>query len=118
MTVSWPALLKVITPAHMHISWQVLSRVGIFPSSTVGAPGTHGAGVLGMQGIGVSTPSAAAVAAATVGLARDMHVPKGMMLVIGIWSMILASGTWPVRTLFVGSTTSELGAAPKVHIII
>ena len=31
--------------------------------------------------------------------------------------MMLASGTWLVNTRLVGSTTSELGAAPKVHII-
>jgi hypothetical protein len=40
-----------------------------------------------------------------------------MMFVIGTWSMMLASGTWSVNVLFTGSTTSELGAMPKVHII-
>jgi hypothetical protein len=30
----------------------------------------------------------------------------------------LASGTTLVNTLFVGSTTSELGAIPKLHCII
>src|ERR1700757_4592151 len=107
-----------MTPPQMHINWEVLSSVGMLPSSTVGAPGTQGAGVFGMQGMGVSTPRAAAVAAATVGLAGDMHMPKGMMLVIGMWSMILASGTSLVITLFVGSTTRELGAMPIVHIIM
>jgi hypothetical protein len=71
-----------------------------------------------MQGIGVSTPRAAAVAAATVGLAIDVHIPKGMILTIGIWSMIFASGTMLVITLLVGNTTSELGATPKLHCII
>ncbi len=71
-----------------------------------------------MQGMGVSTPKAAAVAEATVGLASDMHIPNGMMFVIGMWSMMLASGTMLVITLLVGSTTSELGAMPKLHIII
>jgi hypothetical protein len=71
-----------------------------------------------MQGIGVSTPSAAAVAAATSGLAGDMHMPNGMIFIIGMWSMMLASGTMLVITLFVGNTTSELGAIPMVHIII
>jgi len=47
-------------------------------------PGTHGAGVLGIQGMGVSTPRAAAVAAATVGFASDVHTPKGMMLTMGM----------------------------------
>ena len=31
--------------------------------------------------------------------------------------MMLASGTWFVITRFVGSTTRELGAIPKLHII-
>lgn len=46
---------------------------------TVGAPGAHGAAVTGMHGIGVSTPIAAAVTNATVGLARLVHMPNGMM---------------------------------------
>ena len=32
--------------------------------------------------------------------------------------MMLASGTWSVRTRFTGSTTSELGAMPIVHIMV
>ena len=51
--------------------------------STVGAPTIQGAAVAGTHGIGVSTPSAAAVAAATVGFAGDEHMPKGMMLTSG-----------------------------------
>lgn len=50
---------------------------------TVGAPGTQGAGVAGTQGIGVSTPIAAAVAAATVGLDGDWHMPNGGMFIMG-----------------------------------
>jgi hypothetical protein len=99
------------------MSFEELSSVGWFPSSTVGAPGTHGAGVTGMHGMGVSTPKAAAVAAATSGLETVVHMPNGMMFTIGMWSMMLASGTWSVNVLFMGSTTSELGAAPKLHII-
>jgi hypothetical protein len=49
----------------------VLFSAGIPPISTVGEPGAQGVVVAGMHGIGVSTPSAAAVAAATVGLAGD-----------------------------------------------
>jgi len=107
-----------MTPAHMHISIDVLSSVGISANSTVGAPGTHGATVAGMHGIGVSTPNAAAVAAATIGLAGEMHMPNGMILSNGMWSMMLASGTSSVITRFMGKTTSELGAIPMVHIII
>ena len=47
------------------------------------APGTHGAEVAGMHGMGVNTPIAAAVAAATAGFAGDMHMPNGMMFAIG-----------------------------------
>ncbi|MNN95372.1 hypothetical protein D3C81_2141630 [compost metagenome] len=57
----------------------------MLPSSTVGAPpGIHGAAVAGMQGMGVSTPMAAAVAAATVGLARLWHMPKVGMFTSGM----------------------------------
>ena len=55
------------------------------------------------------------MAAATIGLAGLVHMPNGMMLTIGMWSMMLAAGTFVVITLFGGSTTSELGATPKLH---
>jgi hypothetical protein len=74
--------------------------------------------VLGMQGIGVKTPKAAVVAAATVGLAGQVHIPKGMILTMGTWSIMLASGTWLVMTRFVGKTINELGAIPKEQIIV
>jgi len=110
--------MMLITPAHMHIRVEVLSSVGMLPSITVGAPGTHGATVLGIHGMGVNTPIAAAVAAATIGFAGDMHIPNGMMFTNGILSIMLASGTSSVMTRFVGRTTSELGAMPIVHIMV
>jgi hypothetical protein len=61
----------------MHVSFEFMSSAGMFPMRTVGTPGTQGATVAGMHGIGVSTPRAAAVAAATVGLARLEHKPNG-----------------------------------------
>ncbi|MNG34964.1 hypothetical protein D3C84_1215890 [compost metagenome] len=55
------------------------------PSNKVGGPpGIHGVAVAGMHGIGVSTPSAAAVAAATVGLARLVHMPKVLTFTNGM----------------------------------
>jgi len=42
ITVTSPGSTNVITPPHMHINCEVSSSVGISPSSTVGAPGTHG----------------------------------------------------------------------------
>jgi len=92
LTVSSPASINVITPAHVHISVEILSSAGAFPSITVGAPATHGAGVFGKHGIGVKTPNAAAVAAATVGFNRLVHIPNGIIFTIGMWSMIFASG--------------------------
>ena len=46
-------------------------------------PGIQGAEVTGIQGIGVSTPSAAAVAAMTIGFVGELHIAKGMMFFIG-----------------------------------
>jgi len=118
MVLLVPGLLKAITPPQLHMHLETLSSAGIFAISTVGAPGTQGAAVAGMQGMGVSTPSAAAVAAATVGLAGELHIPKGMMFNIGTWSMMLAAGGPSARTLFLGNTTSDDGAAPKVQVNI
>jgi len=84
ITVNSPGVTKVMTPAHMHINIDVLSSAGMLPSSTVGAPGTHGETVAGIQGMGVRTPIAAAVAAATMGFAGDMHMPNGMILTNGM----------------------------------
>src|SRR5215472_19094699 len=104
-----------MTPPQMHISLHWLSRVGLLASRTVGTPGTHGAVVTGIQGIGVRTPIAAAVAEATEGFAGDMHIPKGMMFTMGTLSIMLASGWFPVLTRFTGSTTKLLGAMPMLH---
>ncbi len=116
MVVTWPGKVMLMTPPHMHMQVEVLFSAGMPPSMTVAEPGTHGAVVAGMQGIGVSTPSAAAVAEATVGLAIDMHMPKVRMFVIGIMSMILAAGV-PHMVRFAGRTTSDDGAIPKEHIM-
>jgi len=69
----------------------------------------------GIQGMGVNTPEAAAVADATVGFAKDEHMPKGIIFTIGLLSKMLASGV-PVNTRLMGKTTKELGAAPKLHL--
>ena len=53
----------------------------------------------GMQGIGVNTPIAADVADAMEGFASELHIPKGIMFIIGILSMMLAIGV-VVLTLF------------------
>jgi hypothetical protein len=82
----------------------------------VGTPGVHGV-VTGTHGMGVSTPSAAAVAAATVGLAGERHMPSVGMFTMGAQSMMLAPGG--VAAVTVGTTTMRLaGATPIEHCII
>jgi len=73
----------VITPSHVHRQVEVLFSAGIPPMSVVGDPTIQGAVVSGMQGIGVSTPAAAAVAVITVGLVGAIHIPNDMMLAMG-----------------------------------
>lgn len=116
--VAWPANENWITPPQLHISFELSLSAGMLAISTVGAPTTHGALVTGTHGMGVSTPSAAAVAAATVGFDGDWHIPKGGMFTIGLLSMMLAAGGPPASTLLAGRTASELGATPKLHVII
>ena len=73
-----------ITPPQAQLRVQVLFNAGMFPTNTSGVPGTHGAGVTGIHGMGVNTPKAADVAAATVGLANEEHIPNGKILTMGI----------------------------------
>lgn len=115
MVAVWPGTTTWISPAHIQFNFELLSRVAILASLTVGAPGDHGATVAGIQGAGVGTPSAAAVIAITMGFDCELHMPNGRMFSIGMWSMMLAAGT-AVNTLFVGNTIKVLGAAPKLHL--
>src|SRR5688500_14698638 len=117
IVVVCPGLVIWITPPQLHISLELLLSAGMLPMSTVGEPTTQGAAVTGTHGMGVSTPSAAAVAAATVGLDGDWHMPNGGMFTIGLLSMMLAAGV-PVIVLLAGSTTSVLGATPNEHCIM
>lgn len=112
-----PGSVIEMTPAQLHIHFEVEFSAGLPPIVTVGEPGAHGAAVLGMQGCGVKTPNAAAVAAATWGFAIDIHIPNVGMLLIGAKSIIVAAG---VVHMVVGAEVaiSEAGAAPKVHAII
>jgi len=91
LTVTSPASINVITPAHMHISVEMLSNAGAFPNITVGAPAIHGAGVFGMHGIGVKLP-ARPWSRLQQSICRAEHIPNGIIFTIGTWSMIFASG--------------------------
>src|SRR5437870_3339719 len=92
------------------------TSAGIPPSVVCAAPGTHGE-VTGTHGIGVSTPSAAAVALATVGLATLVHIPNGMMFTNGAQSMIVAAGRPSTITRGVGVAVNVEGAMPKLHVM-
>ncbi len=72
----------------------------------------------GMQGIGVSTPIAAEVAEATVGLLNDWHMPKGRMLTIGAKSMMVAFGLFWIIGRKGTVTINVEGVIPKVHFSI
>ena len=67
----------------MQLKVELLFSAGTFATSTVAEPGDHEVAVAGMQGCGVKVPAAAAVAAATTGLAGLWHRPKGAMFIIG-----------------------------------
>lgn len=97
------------------MSLHELLRAGLLAIITVGEPGAQGAEVTGTQGIGVSTPCAAAVAAETVGFAIEEHMPKGRIFFMGTLSMMVAAGRLPTMTLFSGVTTKVDGAAPNEH---
>ena len=94
---------------------QALCRAGWPLMRTVVEPGAHGVVVTGMHGWDVRTPLAAAVAAATWGLLNVLHMPKGMMLVSGTWSMTDAAGWAGACTMLTGSTVSGEGVVPKEH---
>jgi hypothetical protein len=81
----------------------------------VGAPGAHGPGVFGMQGMGVRTPIAADVAAATSGFPSDIHIPNDGMLAMGKLSEMFASGASELFILCTDTTSRLAGAMPKLH---
>lgn len=75
----------------------------------------QGATVIGTQGIGVSTPKAAAVADTTSGFRGDRHIPKGAMLKTGLLSMMLPADELCAMTRLMGRTVSRAGVAPMLH---
>jgi hypothetical protein len=69
-----------------------------------------------MQGCGVSTPRAAAVAAATWGFVGLLHRPNGLMFAIGAKSMIVAAEALVPRAGLVGDADKDDGAAPTLQV--
>ena len=71
-----------------------------------------------MQGMGVSVPRAAAVAAAVGGKAKERHKPNGAKFTIDWWSLMLAWGCLAKYMVRVGNTVNLAGLVPIVHFII
>ena len=111
-STSEPGSVTVICPVHMQLHLE--SSVSAFcPAiSAPDAPGDQGATTTGIHGMGVSTPMAAAVAAATCGFACVLHIPNGGMFTMGRLSITVAAGTSPPLARFTGKTVSTPGARP------
>lgn len=84
MTFVCPANTTVMIPPQAHINFELLLRAGRLPINTVGDPVIQGGIVTGMQGMGVNTPIAAAVAATTEGFDGEVHAPKGRIFLSGM----------------------------------
>jgi hypothetical protein len=109
-----PGNVIAITPPHEQLHVEPAVSAGFPPIIVRLAPGFHGV-VTGMHGIGVNTPKAALVAAATVGLDKLEHIPNGAMLTMGAKSVTVAAGLPSTITRGVGSGLSVEGARPKLH---
>jgi hypothetical protein len=105
-------LVISIEPVHTQVHFELLVRAAASSTNAVSAPGDQGAGMRGMQGIGVKTPMAAAVAAATSGFAGLWHWPKTAMLTIGRRSFTEATGSSAPTALTSGNTVRDAAEVP------
>lgn len=103
----------LMEPPHIHMHLSPPDIIGSPLNKHVGFTGIHGATTAGTHGIGVKTPKAAAVAAATVGLEIVLHIPKDIMFTIGIKSIIVATGNPAANTGNFGGTTKGTEATPN-----
>src|SRR3954468_5551205 len=108
-------MVMVMTPPNEQTQVEPDTSAGLPPIVVCGAVGIQVPAIAGTHGIGVSTPSAAAVAAATVGLAMEEHMPNGGMLTIGTMSAIAPAGRPSMVTLLIGRMLSVVGAMPNEH---
>ena len=108
----------LILPAYAHISLQSFVRQGFPPASTVPCVGIHAPVGCGIQGCGVRTPKAAAVAAATCGFAMDEHIPNGGMFDMLVASCMVAIGLPPASAVCWLVTFNVEVPAPKLQIIL
>jgi len=112
--VTSPGKLIVMTPPKPQLAMEDWLRAGAPPNIMVGEPGAQ-TEVTGVQGRGTNTPKAAAVAAATAGLARLVQRPKGRILTKGTAQVMLPAGAPPPMVRVMGRTSRADGARPNVH---
>ena len=103
----------LITPPHIYMHLSLDETTGIPANKHVGFVAIHGATIEGTQGIGVKTPMAAAVAEATVGFDKVVHIPNVAILTIGTKSVMVAIGNPAANTGSLGRTVNAAGAIPK-----
>ena len=103
-----------ITPPQAQLHVDPAVKAGLPPTIVRTAPGFQGV-VTGTQGIGVNTPRAALVAAATVGFDKLLHMAKGAMFTMGAKSIMVAAGLPSTITRDVGNGLRVDGAKPKLH---
>jgi hypothetical protein len=116
LTVFWPALVISIMPIpHSHLILQLSIKAGWPFTSTLFLPPVQDDMITGVQGISCNFPFAAVVAAATVGLARDLHFPKGVMFITNLLSLIFAMGRPCKHTGFMGCVTPKAGCAEPIE---
>jgi hypothetical protein len=101
---------------HMHLSPPQTTGPAVL--SIFGFVGAQGAVTAGTHGIGVKTPAAAAVAAATDGFDGALHIPNGAMLTIGIQSVTVAIGRPHAIISPFGTTVRGVGIVPNEHMQI
>lgn len=101
-------------PPKEHIHLLLSVSAGMFITLTWALPGAQGAAITGTHGIGVSTPMAAEVAEATVGLDSDWHIPNVGMFA-GVKSIVVAINMFIHLGRRGTVTISEQGVIPKLH---
>ena len=121
-TVNCPGTVIFTEPPHMHIHISPPHTTDPVDKSACGLLEIQGDDIAGTHGIGVNvkTPNAAAVAAAvaaaTVGFAMVVHIPKDKTFIIGIKSAMQATGIPEAKTGVLGITMSDEGAIPQEHL--
>jgi hypothetical protein len=105
-----------MVPPKLHWQVEVVSTQGRPPTVTDTDAGVQGDPVAGTHGCGVSVPWAAAVAEATCGLPRLLHMPNVGILVCG--TVLAAVATGAVAATAGTDTRRVVGTVPMEQVIV